>query len=215
VPTGTYRFVVNGAIHAAGKPTPYALQSTPFTVTPWEGVPTGTPRLVDGDVVLAPGPVVYPRTYTPDPSFRFIKDDGGDKPGAASVFCRTCSFRPWARTGAIRSLSVSVSTDTTDVRDVTAVRQPDGSWRADTNLQPGEKAFVGIGSVVDEYGELNGKPSLAIDAAGRLSPATGRTTLPGTATGDLPRTGLAAGLPFVALAAVGLAVVVRRRRLPA
>ena len=199
VPSGTYRFVVSGRIHAGGKPTPYTLQSTPFHVVPWDGLRAFDPTLVSGnDVLVRTAPVVYPRTYTPDPSFRFIKDDGGDKPGASSVLCRTCSFRPWARTGTVRSVTVTVSRDGEVLRDVPAVRQPDGSWRAPTRLKPGERAFVGIACVTDEYGEITARPTRAVDVFGNLSAATGRS--PGAATGQLPRTGIPLTVPLIALA---------------
>lgn len=208
VPSGTYRFVVDGRIHAGGKATPYRLQSKPFNVVPWGGLRASDPSLVNGDVVVRTAPVVYPRTYRPDPSFPLIKDDGGDKPGASSVLCRTCSFRPWARTGTVRSVSVTVTrTDGRHLRDVDAVKQPDGSWKAPTRLQPGERAFVGIASVKDEYGELNSVPTRAVDAFGNLTAATGATG-PGTVTGQLPRTGPPPVIPLIAL--VSLLLVAAR-----
>jgi len=211
VPSGTYRFVVDGHIHSGGSPKPYSLQSTSFDVQPWRGLSAGDPKLIDGDVVVRTAPVAYPRSYRAEPSFRFLKDDGGDKPGAASVFCRTCSFRPWARAGTVRSVAVTV-TSSKGSRLVAAVRQPDGSWRADTNLQPGERAFVGIAGVTDSYGELNGRATRYVDAAGQLSSPAGRGVSAAPAAGDLPRTGLPRVAPALALLLLGAAVVLRRRR---
>jgi hypothetical protein len=212
VPSGTYRFVMNGHIHTGGKAKAYALQSAPFTVTPWEGLKASAPAVVNGDVVVSTDPVVYPRTYTPDPSFHFIKDDGGDPLNPApndgkSTFCRTCSFRPWARTGTVQSVDVTVVKDGVVTRTVQATQQPDGSWRAATGLQPGEVAFVNRGGVVDSYGEINGTPTQAIDAAGALSPAPAIDP-----TVAVPETGLAVSLPIFALVLLGVGIGVRRRR---
>jgi hypothetical protein len=214
VPSGTYRFVVDGQIHAGGTAKPYTLQSKPFAVTPWEGLKASDPRLVGGnDVAVTTAPVVYPRTYTPDPSFRFIKDDGGDKPGASSVFCRTCSFRPWARTGTVRSVAVTVVRDGVVVRTVPARRQADGSWVAATDLRPGERAFVDRAGVRDEYGEINGVATRAVSVDGSLTaaPRTSGVRPPATAGGGLPATGLGLTLPLAAMALLAVAVAVRRR----
>ncbi|MDT7573561.1 MAG: hypothetical protein QOE05_3735, partial [Actinomycetota bacterium] len=213
VPSGTYRFVVNGNIHQGGKAVPYALQSKPFAVSPWTGLSASDPKLVNGNAVVRTAPVVYPRTYTADPSFRFLKDDGGDKPGAGSVFCRTCSFRPWARTGTVHSVAFTVVKDGKPVRTVPAVRQADGSWRAPVALQPGERAFVARAGVRDEYGEINGLATRAVSADGSLSAAPTGTVSLGPAAGDLPRTGPSLLGPIAALLLLMASFAVRRRRL--
>src|SRR5207249_2318104 len=41
VPTGTYRFVVDGYIHQSGATKPYHLASNSFTVSPWRGLTGG------------------------------------------------------------------------------------------------------------------------------------------------------------------------------
>jgi hypothetical protein len=212
VPSGSYRFVLAGNIHQGGKPTPYTLQSKAFTVSPWAGLSAADPKLVSGQAVVRTAPVVYPRTYKADPSFRFVHDDGGDKPGAGSVFCRTCSFRPWARTGTVSSVTFSVVKDGRVVRTVPATRQADGSWRAPVALQPGEKAYVARGGVRDTYGELNGVPTRAVSADGSLSAAPTGSVVLGPASGDLPRTGLALGWPLAALLLLGVSFAVRRWR---
>ena len=89
VPAGTYRFVLDGKIHTDGTSTPYHLESSTFDVTPWDGLKASDPTVVGGDVVVATDPVVYPRSYTPDPSFsRFIKDDHNIYEDAPSQLCR-------------------------------------------------------------------------------------------------------------------------------
>ncbi|MCW2572298.1 MAG: hypothetical protein JWO88_2356 [Frankiales bacterium] len=208
VPSGTYRFVVNGNIHSAGAPTPYELTSNEFQVTPWEGLKAADPQVANGDVTVATDPVVYPRTYAADPSFRFINDDGGDVPsGAGSAFCRTCSFRPWARTGTVESVNITVAQGGVAVRTVPAVKQDDGTWKAATALQPGEVAFVNKAGVRDGYGEINGTPTQAIDAAGVLSPAPQIDP-----SADVPEVPFVVGLPLAALLLLGLGFAVRRRR---
>ena len=109
MPAGTYRFVVDGKIHTGGKATDYHLQSDTFQVTPWDGLKAGDPSVVNGDVVVATDPVVYPRSYTPDASNRFIKDDHNVYDNGPSALCRTCAFRPWAQTGRVASVTVSVT----------------------------------------------------------------------------------------------------------
>jgi hypothetical protein len=212
VPAGTYRFLMDGKIHQGGTATDYHLQSAPFTVTPWTGLRAADPTVAGGDVTVSTDPVVYPRTYPADPSFHFISDDGGDPlvstpDDGKSAFCRTCSFRPWARTGTVESVTVTVVRDGVVVRDVPAVKQPDGTWKAATALQPGELAFVNRGRVRDGYGELNGAPTKAIDAAGQLTDAP--QIDPGVSVPEGP---LAVGLPIAALLLLGAGLVVRRKR---
>jgi hypothetical protein len=209
VPSGTYRFLVDGKIKDAGAVKDYHLTSDAFEVTPWVGLKASDPSIDGGDVVVTTDPVVYPRTYTPDVSFAsFIKDDGGDNLAhTGSAFCRTCSFRPWARTGTVEAVTVTVVRDGVVARTVPAVKQADGSWKAATALQPGEVAFVNRGGVRDGYDEINGAPTKAIDAAGVLTPAP--SIDPGV---DVPEFSFTAGLPIVALLMLGLAVAARRRR---
>jgi hypothetical protein len=207
VPNGTYRFVVDGKIKQAGAVKDYSLTSDAFQVTPWEGLKAADPTIdAAGDVTVTTAPVVYPRTYIPHPSFPFIKDDGGDKPGAGSAFCRTCSFRPWARTGTVESVTVTVAEDRVAVRNVPAVKQADGSWKAATALQPGEVAFVNRAGVRDGYEEINGAPTKAIDVAGVLTDAP--VLDPSV---DVPEIPVAALTPLVALLVLGAAVAIRRR----
>jgi hypothetical protein len=206
VPSGTYRFLVDGKIHAAGKPTDYHLQSEPFQVTPWDGLKAQDPQVAGGDVVVATDPVVYPRSYTPDPSNRFIADDHNVYENQPSALCRTCAFRPWAQTGSVESVTVTVVRDNVVVREVPAVKQTDGTWKAATALQPGEVAFVNRAGVRDGYDEINGSPTKAINAAGVLSDPP--VIDPGV---DVPEVPTAALLPLLALAMLAVGWAVRRR----
>jgi hypothetical protein len=211
VPAGTYRFVIDGNIHQGGASKAYSLQSNTFDVSPWDGLKASDPTVSNGDVTIETAPVVYPRTYTADASFPFVKDDGGDPlnptpSDGKSTFCRTCSFRPWARTGTVESVNVTVAKDGVVSRTVPAVKQADGSWTAATALQPGEVAFVNVGGIRDGYNEINGTPTQAVDADGHLSPAP--AVDPGT---DVPEVPVTALLPLLVLAMLGVAWAVRRK----
>jgi hypothetical protein len=155
VPDGTYRFHVDGHIKRAGAVVPYAVNSDPFTVSTWTGLNGSDLQVApDGSVSFVTAPVIYPRTYSSP--FAFIRDDGGGLPGAGSVICKTCTFRPWATTGTIVSATVSVLDADGDVVR-TAPASFDGSrWVAQAGLQPGEHAEVLPGGLRDSYGETNG-----------------------------------------------------------
>jgi hypothetical protein len=160
VPDGSYRFVVDGAIHQAGTATPYHLTSAAFTVGPWTGLAghdlTTAP---DGSVSFTTDPVVYPRSYRSP--IRFVHDDlGGIDAGAkdtnTSILCKTCTFRPWASGGEIVSATVTVlDSSGAPVRTVLATRTATG-WSAATGLRPGESAVVAPGGLRDAFGETNG-----------------------------------------------------------
>ena len=121
IPSGTYRFVINGNIHnCAGidDPTkckngvaPYQLTSSPFTVSPWTGINLrNLKRDTDGTVSFAVDPIAYPRMPPAEhrPGISFYADDQGGTPGH-SVICITCTFRPWATTGTVASAVVVVT----------------------------------------------------------------------------------------------------------
>jgi hypothetical protein len=157
VPTGTYRFVVRGAAKH-GAVTPYALVSRSFRVSPWTGLTAGpVTRARGGSVTFVTGTVSYPRTYASP--IRFVGDDKGGTPGASSLVCKTCSFRPWAAKGTVVQATVSVLRGDRVVRVVAAHRVEGGSgWVADTRLRPGERAVILPGGLRDAYGETNGLP---------------------------------------------------------
>jgi hypothetical protein len=153
-PVGTYRFRVLGKIHTGGRATPYALDSKPFTVSPWKGL-TGTITPVPGGARFTAHAVAYPRTYVSP--IRFIGDDlGGIDAGKSdtntSVLCKTCTFRPWAAHGTVVSTVVSVL-DAHD-RVVRSVRS--GAATFVVALKPGEHAVVAAGGMHDAFNETNG-----------------------------------------------------------
>jgi hypothetical protein len=146
VPEGTYRFVIEGVHRSDGATRPYSLTSAPFVVSRWTGVTAG-------DAVLAPdgstsftASSAYPRTY--DSPFRYVADDGG------SVLCKTCTFRPWASAAEVVRAAVTVE-GPGGTRRVAATRVG-GRWVGPTRLDPGERAVVLPGDLVDANGEVNG-----------------------------------------------------------
>jgi hypothetical protein len=210
VPNGTYRFAVDGN-HRAGATEAYHLTSEPFQVAPWEGIHAADPvALAGGAVRVGVDPIVYPRTYEPHPSLRLIRDDGGDPvpPSAsASLFCRTCSFRPWARSGQVASVSLTVATAGGEVRRRVPASFDGTGWVAQVDLQPGELAFVTRAGVADAFGEINGEPTMALDASGALVPAPDLEVTP--VVPELPVTGF---LPVLMVVLIGAATFVLRRR---
>jgi hypothetical protein len=155
VPAGRYRFAVRGHVQRGGAPVAYSLVSQPFDVRPWAGVSaTSLVRRDDGSVAFTTPDVVYPRSYSSP--IRFVHDDGGGKPGAGSLLCRTCTFRPWATGSEVVSAVVTVlNPQGTRVRTVTAHRSG-GGWVADTHLNKNEDAVILPGGLRDGYGETNG-----------------------------------------------------------
>ena len=146
-PTGTYRFVVDGAIRSADEAVPYHLASEPFTVSRWTGVQVTDGRTEPSGGVSFTTASSYPRTYTSP--FRFIADDG------RTDVCKTCTFRPWASGAAVTSAVVTVTRADGSVNRVAAV-QRDGRWYAATRLRAGDTAVVPAGGVRDANGEVNG-----------------------------------------------------------
>jgi hypothetical protein len=144
-PLGTYRFVVDGISRAGGEDAPYHLESDPFTVSQFTGVELLDPRVEPNGSVSFTG-AKYPRTYKSE--FRYIQDDKNP------VLCRTCSFRPWAQSGAIVTATVHVVRAGGGTSDVPAVFMS-GRWVAATALGPGDVATIQPGQLVDEFGETN------------------------------------------------------------
>jgi len=147
VPTGQYRFVVDGDIRQEGQPVPYHVESTPFIVSPWTGVTAGDPAVGDRGSVSFGAESTYPRSYASP--FPFVRDDGND------ALCKTCSFRPWASGADVVSATVVVTAPHRPDRVVEA-RLVDGRWVAQTRLRPGESAIIPAGGLIDAYGETNG-----------------------------------------------------------
>lgn len=145
-PLGTYRFVVDGLIRQGGSDEPYHLESDPFTVSPWTGVTVSNAKVGPSGSVSFNAAATYPRTY--ESSFRYINDDGN------TVLCRTCSFRPWAKTSPIAAATVHVLRATGVSMDVPA-KLVNGRWVADTRLKPGDVATILPGAIRDARGSTN------------------------------------------------------------
>ena len=149
-PLGEYRFVVDGNRRAGGATVAYHLESSPFTVVPFQGVTATDVRTEpDGSVSFA-ATSAYPRTYTSP--FRFVRDDG------RTTICRTCSFRPWASSAPIVSATVELLTAAGEpvgrvaaqIRDGRVVVEPRGNGVAGLRIP--------AGGLVDAFGETNGAP---------------------------------------------------------
>ena len=177
VPEGEYRFVVEGRYRDALEDRPYRLESDPFEVSKWEGIAvqdlqkeatgvsfsvTGTKNAVE--TTIAPGhkapEIRYPRTYTPHPIIRYIRDDG------RADICETCSFRPWAAGSDVAGATVTVVRADGSEEQVAASRGADGRWHAAVALYEGDRAFVARGGIVDTFGEINGARSGAVEGSG-------------------------------------------------
>ena len=147
VPTGTYRFVINGRQHTGGRVKPYALTSRSFAVRPWDGIRVEGMRIErDGSVSFATR-VAYPRTYKS--AIAAIRDDGGNP------ICKTCTFRAWASTSEVRRARVTVRRASGRTFTVTA-KLVDGRWTTSIRMRPGDTASVNRGAVIDANGEFNG-----------------------------------------------------------
>ena len=137
VPNGSYRFVVNGRAKTGGAQKPYSLTSKPFTVSRFTGL---TGKVVRSGATVRFVAASYPRTYASP--IRFVGDDKGGLPGAGSVICKTCTFRPWA----VHPVLSRVVWTTSEGRHLTG---------ASVTLHPGESAWIAPGGLTDSYGETN------------------------------------------------------------
>ena len=112
--------------------------------------------------------VDYPDTVGPHPMGSYLTGRSGRDlksypGGAAELFCFRCSFEPWAETGAVESVTVSVLRAIGTTERVPAVFDPaTRRWRAPVTLGTGDRAFVAAGDVRDTFGERNGVPSEAV-----------------------------------------------------
>ncbi|MEY2399478.1 MAG: hypothetical protein QOJ00_2652 [Actinomycetota bacterium] len=147
VPTGSYRFVINGRHRTAAGPKSYALTSRVFSVRPWEGVRVDGVRVERNGAVSFTAGATYPRTYKS--SIAAIHDDGG------RPICKTCTFRGWASNGDVRVATVSVHRSSGRTFAMRA-KLVNGRWTANVALRRGDIATIKRGSVVDENGEFNG-----------------------------------------------------------
>jgi hypothetical protein len=149
-PAGTYRFVVDGKSRQTRATKTYHLESASFTVRPWEGIKVSDLKGESGGAVsFTVDPIAYPKT-APSP-IKMVKDDN-----RGNGICKTCSFRPWAKTGEVASATVTVTRSDGTTRSVPA-KKVGGRWVAETELSLGdEHVAVRPGDVVDTYGEVNG-----------------------------------------------------------
>jgi hypothetical protein len=158
-PAGTYRFVATGLIRQGGSDQSYEVISGSFTVSRWQGIQVaGIQALADGSVAVDVVPVVYPKTY--ESPFAFV-GESYDEDDAGKILCFTCSFRPWAETGQVANVFVTVERASGITELVTALLS-NGRWIAATALQPGDRASVAAGGVVDSFGETNGAGSSSV-----------------------------------------------------
>ena len=163
-PTGTYRFVVDGAIRQNNADTPYHLASQPFEVTPWDGIKVTDARSEAGRVSFAVADPTYPMTYAS--SFDYIGVEMmKDKVG--QPFCTSCSFRPWATGATIAEVRVTIERKNGTMEQVDATQGADGRWSAPTTLYVGDRAYVAPGDAIDSYGEINGERSAVVDGTVR------------------------------------------------
>jgi hypothetical protein len=158
-PEGTYRFVVSGLHRPAegAAPKPYTISTQSFRVEPWRGIAIGDLRAdEDGRVSFADPKIDYPDTY--DSPFRFL--DGRRRTVKNEEYCWRCHFRPWADTGRLDEVEVTVRRlGGRKTATVTARRDPEtGRWRT-PRLPRGVEAWVAAGDARDTFGNENAEPS--------------------------------------------------------
>ncbi len=111
-------------------------------------------RKAGTSVTFVIAPVVYPRLPANRSRVRWYADDQGATPGH-SIVCKTCTFRPWARTGTVVSATVSVVSPDGTRSSVPARLDPgSGCWTAPVPV--GSRVAVVPGAVRDAFGETNG-----------------------------------------------------------
>ena len=155
-PTGTYRFVVDGAIRQGGVDTPYRLESETFDVKPWDGIGVTNVNASANGVSFEIPAYSYPETYTSE--FPYIST-ARENDNLGVPFCEACSFRPWASSGTVEQASVTIVRKNGTTQQVEAERRSDGSWFAPTSLFVGDRAYIARGDVIDSNGEINGTDS--------------------------------------------------------
>ncbi len=161
-PRGSYRFSIRGVHRGAGGPKPYTLTSATFAVRPWSGLQAEGLRVEStGRVTFRIAPVDYPDSY--QSPFRFIKAGkerfryDPDDPSDDQLYCRLCTFRPWADRGRVVRARVRMGG-----RTVRARRLADGRWRTTARLRRGQRATVLPGGLRDTYGNTNGTRSATV-----------------------------------------------------
>lgn len=115
------------------------------------------------------GPVDYPDSYAGlagriswITNERQLNSDGNNRDSDHQQYCVRCSFRPWADTAEIDSATVTVE-GPDGSHPLQVEIQLDGRWRTVAPIQPGERARVAAGGIVDHYGEINGADSTEVE----------------------------------------------------
>lgn len=119
------------------------------------------------------GPIAYPDTYQTS-AYPTAPETGNSlfprvqrnvvidrNNGNHERYCFSCTFRPWAATGAVASASVLVHRGAT-TETVPATLGSDGQLHTDAVLGPGDSAEVLPGSIHDTFGETNGTGSAVV-----------------------------------------------------
>ena len=110
--------------------------------------------------------VDYPDLLVGHP-MRYVRNAKATSIGYTGVpaerFCFTCHFEAWADTGAVDRVTVTVVRTAGPTEQVAATFDPaTRRWVATVSLQPGDRALVPAGGVVDTFGERNGVASGAV-----------------------------------------------------
>jgi hypothetical protein len=141
-------------------------------------------------------PIDYPDTY--DSPVAFIHDAPewvwyGDPDGDGDVkhdadderFCFECTFRAWADTGVVASVTVHWDGVGHKAGTVDATFDPvSGRWVARLPQQA-RRAWIETGGVVDAFGEINGRPS-GVLAVGPGNGGGGAQVVPQPTAPDAP-----------------------------
>ncbi|HVT34486.1 MAG TPA: hypothetical protein VHE37_02800, partial [Nevskiaceae bacterium] len=136
---GTYRFAVQGhIINTRGTIDDYALNSDPFTVSPWSGIVVKNAAVNGGDISFDADPILYPQTYTSP--FPFI--DGTDQD---QRICKQCTFRPWAHVGHVASVQVTRAGGTVELVPASG---SGGHYTAAAQLAAGDSRVI---RVIDDH----------------------------------------------------------------
>jgi hypothetical protein len=143
-PPGRYRFCVEGRTRQSFATQGYAFCSEPFTVSVWDGIGIENLSVADNAITFDVAPIVYPRTPG-ETAFPFIADNGSAR------ICDTCSFRPWAQTGAFERAVIEVVGSEGESGGSGGVREQEASCdaqgrgcRVDVTLAPGDRATVRV-----------------------------------------------------------------------
>jgi hypothetical protein len=187
-PADTYRFVVDGQRRSGGAIVPYHLESDRFNVSAWSGITVEDFKLdrnrypsfrvgprhnitvsSGGPTVQAEiGPIDYPDSYSS--SARFIRNqrtafrDPAAPADADQIewYCFVCSFRPWADKGDVDEAYVTIKRKGGGRSLRYQARRQGDQWTITRQLQPGERAVIAAGDVLDAFGNVNGQASAEI-----------------------------------------------------